>query len=324
MQKTPLKIVVLGTGGTIAGLAINPTDSLVYHAAQVGVADLLANLPACSPYTLVAEQVTQIDSKDMDGAVWLHLAQRCVHWLAQSDVQALVITHGTDTLEETAFFLQALLRPSKPVVLTCAMRPANALDADGPQNLRDALVVAAHSSACGVLAVCAGAVHSARAVEKIHAWRLDAFSSGQAGPLALLEAGVLRPLQPFAQWPVLTDVACAAPAGLPHWPVPAAWPRVEIIWSHAGAHPGALQALLSQGVQGIVVAGTGNGRVHQALLPALRQAQAAGVRVVVATRCAHPQVLLSPGVLHEFADAGGLSPVKARIALLLQLLASHV
>lgn len=323
MQKSSLKMVVLGTGGTIAGLAADPQKSLDYTAAQVSVADLLAEMPANAALTLVAEQVAQVDSKDMTHALWHALALRCAHWLAQTDVQAVLITHGTDTLEETAFFLQTLLKPAKPVVLTCAMRPANAPDADGPQNLRDALVVAAHPSASGVLVVCAGAVHSARDIQKTHAWRLDAFSSGEAGPWALLRAGVLQPLGALNQGQVVA-ASGAALAGLSRWPAPAAWPRVEIVWSHAGAHPGALQALLVQGVQGIVLAGTGNGRVHEALLPTLRQAQAAGVRVLVATRCADPHVLLSVNATPEFADAGGLSPVKARIALLLELLSKHV
>ncbi|MFM9880863.1 MAG: asparaginase [Burkholderiaceae bacterium] len=322
-----MKIVVLGTGGTIAGLAANPADSSQYTAGQLGVAELLSDLPSIGQHQVLAEQVAQIDSKDMTHEIWLLLAKRCAHWLAQDDVQALVITHGTDTLEETAFFLQTLLAPRKAVVLTCAMRPANALDADGPQNLRDALVVAAHPLACGVVAVCAGEVHSARDVQKVHAWRLDAFSSGEAGPLAVVEEGIVRPLQPFAEWPaqlVRASASLSAIADLLHWPPFCAWPRVEIVWSHAAAHPGVVDALLSQDVQGIVVAGTGNGRVHQALLPALRQAKAVGIRVVLATRCANPQVRLPAGASLEFADAGGLPPVKARIALLLQLWAADV
>lgn len=327
MQRTPSKIVVLGTGGTIAGLAADPADSLRYNAAQLGVADLLASLPSKQQHALVTEQVAQIDSKDMDAAVWHRLAQRCAHWLEQSDVRAIVITHGTDTLEETAFFLQTLLLPSKAVVLTCAMRPANAPEPDGPQNLRDALTVAAHPSIRGVVAVCAGMVHSARDVQKVHTWRLDAFSSGEAGPLAVVEADVVRFLRPVDEWPAADAVLSTNPIAsghLPRLPAISAWPRVEIVWSHAAAHCGVLQALLAQGVQGLVVAGTGNGRVHEALLPALRQAQAAGVRVLVATRCTNPQVALSPGASLEFTDAGGLSPVKARIALLLELLAAHV
>lgn len=315
------KIVVLGTGGTIAGLSMNSSsnDNLNYAAAQVGVADLLAGLPNPADCLVHTEQVAQIDSKDMDAAVWHPLAQRCQYWLAQSDVQALLITHGTDTLEETAYFLQHLLQPSKAVVLTCAMRPANALAPDGPQNLRDALAVAAHPQACGVLVVCAGTVHTARDVHKGHTYRLDAFGSGEAGPLGYIEEGQLRQLR---EWPPVQKPLLDAA----QLPAPADWPRVEIATSHAGAQPGLIEALTTQGVQGLVIAGTGNGRVHAALLPALRQAQVAGVRVVVATRCANPHVVLpsAADAAPEFADAGGLSPIKARIALMLDLMAAHV
>lgn len=109
--------MVLGTGGTIAGTAASPTDR-AYVAAQKGVAELLAGLPLPQSFELVSEQVAQIDSKDMDLGVWQALLRRCQHWLAQPEVQGLVITHGTDTLEETAYLLQAVLAPTKPVVLT--------------------------------------------------------------------------------------------------------------------------------------------------------------------------------------------------------------
>ncbi|MES2424869.1 MAG: asparaginase, partial [Pseudomonadota bacterium] len=134
------KIVVLGTGGTIAGLA-KPGDALDYKAAEQGIDQLLADaaLPALAGIDVLSEQVAQIDSKDMALALWQQLAGRTAWWLAQPDVLGVVITHGTDTLEETAFFLSCVLPGAKPVVLTCAMRPANARLADGPQNLADAL-----------------------------------------------------------------------------------------------------------------------------------------------------------------------------------------
>ena len=153
--------MVLGTGGTIAGAAPGPLDNLGYHAACLGVDRLIATLPALHHLTIVAEQVAQIDSKDMGFETLGRLAQRCAHWIGQEDVQGVVITHGTDTLEETALFLQMVLAPGKPIVLTCAMRPATSLAADGPQNLLDALTVAAAEGAHGVVAVCAGVIHGA-------------------------------------------------------------------------------------------------------------------------------------------------------------------
>jgi L-asparaginase len=157
MQAGTEKIVVLGTGGTIAGLAQGAAQGR-YRAAQKPVGDLLAGVAVPAGVTLQLEQVAQIDSKDMDLAVWQSLLRACHKHLAEADVSGLVITHGTDTLEETAWLLQALMAPRKPVVLTCAMRPADAPDADGPRNLADALAVAADPGAQGVLVVCAGRI----------------------------------------------------------------------------------------------------------------------------------------------------------------------
>lgn len=312
------KIVILGTGGTIAGTAAHAGDNLGYTAAQVGIKQLVAALPALahSGFELLSEQVAQIDSKDMDFGIWRALAQRVAHWLAQDEVQGIVITHGTDTLEESAFFLQALLNPAKPVVLTCAMRPATALAPDGPQNMLDAVAVASHAGARGVVAVCAGVIHSAADVQKVHTYRLDAFSSGDAGPLGYVEEGRLRLLR---NWPsVLMEQAQAAIKTIAHDADDQPWPRVEIVMNYAGADGRAVRALVADGVQGLVVAGTGNGTLHHALEAALLKAQAGGVRVVRATRCLEGRVLPKAGDV--LVDSQGLSPIKARVALMLALM----
>jgi len=321
MQVALEKIVVLGTGGTIAGLAGKPSDSSNYLAAQKPVADLLGGLPAPAGCEVSSEQVAQIDSKDMDLAVWQQLLLRCQHWLAQPQVRGLVITHGTDTLEETAYLLQAVLAPAKPVVLTCAMRPANAPDADGPRNLRDALTVAASAGAQGVTVVCAGEIHGALEVQKVHTSRLDAFASGESGPLGRIGPGGL---QLTGEWPARAPAWPAADVtALTQLP---AWPRVEIVLSHALASGAVVEALIDEDltrrlgvapVQGLVVAGTGNGTLHHALQAALRRASALGVRVVRASRCAAGRVI--PTGRDEFPDSQGLSPVKARVALMLAL-----
>jgi L-asparaginase len=303
----------LATGGTLAGKATTPGDNIGYSAAQVGIAEILAAIPALAGTPLVAEQVAQVDSKDMSFDIWRQLALRCAHWLAQDDVAGLVITHGTDTLEETAFFLQSVLAPAKPVVLTCAMRPATALAPDGPQNIIDALAVAAAEGAHGVVAVCAGTIHGARDVAKQHTYRLDAFSSGDAGPIGYVEEGRLRQLR---GWP-LPDAG--APALLGKFTAATRWPRVEIVMNYAGASGAMVQALVAQGVDGLVAAGTGNGTLHHELEAALLDAQSRGVKVLRATRCAQGRVL-SPAEA-RLPDSNGLSPVKARIALMLELLA---
>jgi len=312
MQVTGKKIVVLATGGTIAGTAAAATDNIGYTAAQLGVQELVAAIPALASVPLETEQVAQVDSKDMSFEIWRELALRVGHWLAQDDVGGVVITHGTDTLEETAYFLQAVLAPAKPVVLTCAMRPATALLADGPQNLLDAIAVAGTPGASGVVAVCAGVVHGALDVAKQHTYRLDAFSSGDAGPIGFVEEGRLRLLR---DWPMPDEHAAGA---LKNFVDADRWPRVEIVMNHAGAGAAVVAALMAHGVDGLVVAGTGNGTLHHGLEAALCQAQAQGVKVVRSTRCAQGRVLAKPD--DNLPDSRGLSPVKARIALILELL----
>ena len=135
MQNLSSCLVVLATGGTIASRAADALDNVGYRSAQLGVDDLLRVLPGGVPLAVEGEQVAQLDSKDMDHATWQQLLRRVAHHLARPQVQGLVITHGTDTLEETAWLLQRVLAPRKPVVLTAAMRPATSLQADGPQNL---------------------------------------------------------------------------------------------------------------------------------------------------------------------------------------------
>lgn len=307
------KIVVLGTGGTVSGRAGSSQDNVGYTAGQVGVGELLQGVALPAGVAVECEQVAQIDSKDMDFEVWRKLVGRCAHWLAQPDVQGLVITHGTDTMEETAFFLQAALGPAKPVVLTGAMRPASSNAADGPRNLADALAVAATPGASGVVVAFAGAVHTAQDVAKVHTYRLDAFSSGDAGPLGYVEEGRLRQLRP---WP-------HGQSGLPQDKLArlGRWPRVEIVMSHAGASGTLVRALVAEGVDGIVVAATGNGTVHHQLLEALVDAARAGVVVLRASRCAAGPVLARAD---DALPAVQLSPVKARVALLLQLIDSKV
>lgn len=308
--------MVLGTGGTIAGTAQRPEDLTGYTAGQIGVEALLQSVPGLSSWLgedlCTHEQVAQLNSKDMDAATWQRLAERCAHWLAHPEVGGLLITHGTDTLEETAWFLQQVLAPRKPVVMTCAMRPASAHAPDGPQNLRDALTVLREPQAQGVVVVCAGRVHSAAAVQKVHPYRLDAFDSGEVGPLAWVEQSQVRWARP-------------CPAGVPHPQAaqalrlpPAQWPWVAVLHSHGGADVRQLQALCQAGVQGLVLAGTGNGTLHQAWEAALAQAERLPVRLT--SRCA--QGVVVGGAKRWPLAAPGLNAYKARIDLMLDLMAS--
>ena len=309
MPSPSSKVVLIGTGGTIAGTAKRPQDHTGYKAGALTAEALLAAVPALAGQALESESLAQLDSCDMDHATWVRLARCVQRHLARADVAGVVITHGTDTLEETALFLHLTVRADKPVVLTAAMRPATAPSPDGPQNLVDAVTLARHAGARGVLAVMGGVVHAATEVRKVHGYRVDAFSSGDGGPLALLQDGVVRQLR-------------AWPEGAPPYTAAldvdtSAWPVVDIVTSHAGARAATVDAVVAAGAQGLVFAGTGNGGVHAAMLNAARQAMLLGVRVVRASRCVTGGVVGMPdGALPSAAD---LTPAQARVALMLEL-----
>lgn len=303
-------IVILGTGGTIAGTAKTASDGVGYTAAQLSVEDLLAAVPALAGRHLEAHQVAQLDSKDMDFLTWQRLATAVQAQLARPEVRGIVITHGTDTLEETAYFLHRVLAPAKPVVLTAAMRPATALAPDGPQNLFDAVQVAAAPGAAGVVVALAGRVHDATQVRKTHSYRVDAFESADGALVARVEEGAVRQI---GRWPG------GEALGLARISRPAErWPRVEIVMNHVGAGGAVVDALRASGIDGLVVAGTGNGTLSVTLEAALRAAHVDGVKVWRSTRCDAGPVMDLPGLL---PSAGALSPVKARIELILALLA---
>ena len=312
-EGTSRRIVVLGTGGTIAGTAAVAGDNVGYTAGQVAVAQLLAAVPGLrqrceAGWSIESEQVAQLDSKDMSHAVWRRLAERVQLHLDRADVDGVVVTHGTDTLEETAYLLQRVLAPGKPVVLTAAMRPASSTQPDGPQNLADALTVAGLPGARGVVAVLAGRVWAGAEVRKVHPYRPDAFDAGDAGPLAHVEESRVRRLR---EWPQGTPLGLQVLA-------PEIWPEVQIVVSHAGADGRVVDLLMEAGVQGLVVAATGNGTVHQDLQAALLRAQSAGVAVVRALR-GGAGCIVPTG--HELVpDAGSLTAAQARVEILLRLL----
>ncbi|WAC71878.1 asparaginase [Roseateles sp. SL47] len=308
MQSRIERIVIIGTGGTIAGAAASATDNVGYKAGQLSVDSLVAAVPALRAESLEAEQLAQLDSKDMDVSTWARLARRVQAHLDRPEVRGIVITHGTDTLEETAYLLQRVLSPQKPVVLTAAMRPATALQADGPQNLLDAVAVAKSEGACGVVAVVAGQVLHGLELRKTHTYRLDAFEPGpDSGLLAVVEEGAVRR---FRDWP--QGVALGA-STLPQ--DASDWPWVEVLASHAGAQARALEAWHQAGVQGVVLACTGNGTVHQALNGPVQALRQAGVPVWRTTRCAQGRIVGAPE-----EKGAALTPWAARIELTLELL----
>jgi len=311
MQSPMPLVVILATGGTIAGVAPESTDTTGYRAGALGADALIAAVPALAGHRLESESVAAIDSKDMDVATWRRLAERVAHHVARPEVAGVVITHGTDTLEETAYFLHRVLAPSKPVLLTAAMRPASALSPDGPANLLDAVIVAGTPGVRGVAVVFGGALWAAVGLRKIHTLQTAAFAASDCGPLARLEGGVLRA---FRAWPAGEPLGLARIAAAPE-----AWPRVEIVLNHAGADGRLVDAAVASGAAGIVVAGTGHGSLGERLEAALARARDAGVRVMRASRCAFGPVL--PRGAGDVEAAGELSAVQARVELQLALLA---
>jgi len=311
MQSPMPLVVILATGGTIAGVAAESTDTTGYRAGALGADALIAAVPALAGHRLESESVAAIDSKDMDIATWQRLAERVAHHVARPEVAGVVITHGTDTLEETAYFLHRVLAPSKPVLLTAAMRPASALSPDGPANLLDAVTVAGTPGVRGVGVVFGGALWAAVGLRKIHTLQTAAFAASDCGPLARLEGGVLRA---FRAWPDGEPLGLARIAA-----APAAWPRVEIVLNHAGADGRLVDAAVASGAAGLVVAGTGHGSLGERLEAALARARGAGLRVMRASRCAFGPVL--PRDQADVEAAGELSAVQARVELQLALLA---
>lgn len=308
MPSAEQRVVILGTGGTIAGSAARAQDHTGYTAGALTAADLLASVPALAGQALEAESVAQLDSCDMDHTTWLALAAAVQRHLARADVAGVVVTHGTDTLEETAAFIHYTVRATKPVVFTAAMRPATAPSPDGPQNLVDACTVAREPCAHGVLAVLGGVVHAGLGLRKVHGYRVDAFSSGDAGPVALVEDGRVRRLR---GWPAGGDCAAALMQADADWPV------VDILTSHAGARGALMRAAVAAGAKGVVLAGTGNGSVHRDLVAAAKEAIAQGVRVLRASRCQ------LGGVVGDsqsgLPSAGELTAPQARVKLMLDL-----
>ena len=356
-------LLIIGTGGTIAGVAASAGNTAGYQAGALPIGQILDSVPGLSGLVpegrLATEQVFSIPSEQMSGAHWLQLAGRLRAWLGGDKApDAIVITHGTDTLEETAFFLSLVLPPTRPVLLTGAMRPASALSADGPGNLYDACrfaLAARQAGIGGVFVSFGGRVLRADAVYKQHANRTDAFAQRFGQPVAWLEAD--RPCwqQPlpggmglrgqFAALPMMqatptpasrTQTAISgtqvpagtqqAETGSPSSDAPL--PPVGIVPQHVDADPAMVAWLRSRGCQGLVLAGTGVGTMPVPMRAALAQARREGCLVVRASRVPEGYVGRNTEARPEDGDdaldfiaAGWLDVRKARILLQLCLAA---
>lgn len=308
------RIHILATGGTIAGL---PNQTGGYQAGKLSVEDLIAGLPSLAALArLSVHRVASIGSQDMDDALWLTLARAAQAAADRDDLDGIVITHGTDTMEETAYFLSLVVRTRKPIVLVGAMRPATALSADGPGNLFNAIAVAAHpeSAGRGVLVVADDEIHFAREVAKTNTTQVGTFRSTARGLAGLVHQGRLHLYAPPARQH--THASPFAIAALTHLP------RVDIVYAHAGMDAALIQAAVAAGAQGLVLAGMGHGNIAARTVPALTAAIGAGIAVVRSTRTGGGVVERNVELDDDrlgFIAAEELNPAKARVLLQLGL-----
>lgn len=296
------KIGLIATGGTIAG--VQAPDMQSYTAGIVPIGALLSGL-RFEGAEIYPTQLANIDSCDMDADLWFALVRAVDTALA--DMDGIVITHGTDTLEESAFLLQLLVATRKPIVLTGANRPSNALGADGLRNLHNALCIACSERAHGVLVTMNDAIFAPTDCVKATTLGADCFAAHN-GALGYVQQGAVH---------FLRTQSCE----LPHFAArsPECFARVEILLSYAHNGLGAiLGALKEDGVRGVVIAGSGAGNVHFALKRALAN-RAHGLTIVCASRVA--RAFVAPAMLQapQWIAAGYLSPFAARILLALLL-----
>ena len=311
------RILVLATGGTIAGQA-DPRATGAYKSGQITGEQLVQAVPGLDKLAkLNAEQISSIGSQDMNDKVWFALANRIQQAFDKNEADGVVITHGTDTLEETAFFLDNVVKGDKPVVIVGSMRPATAVSADGPANLYEAIQVAAdpHSRGRGVMAVLNDKIEGARSVTKTNTTSIETFNSPNGGPIGYVDtAGGIRFM---AQASGLKRATYELPAN-------DQLPRVEIVYSHANMDAAPIEDAVSHGAKGIVLAGVGDGNTSKQALDALEQAAKKGVVVVRSTRVRSGFVTRNVEVDDDkngFVVSEDLNPQKARV--LTQLLIAN-
>jgi L-asparaginase type II len=310
-------VTILATGGTIAGSGASTTTTVGYTAATVGVDTLIKAVPELSKVAQVkGEQVFQIASENMSNEHWLTLAKRVNVLLAQPDVDGIVITHGTDTLEETAYFLDLVVKSKKPVVLVGAMRPGTALSADGPINLYNAVLLAASPDAAGkgVLVAMADQIHSARDVSKTNTSTPDSFKTTELGLLGYIQGN--KPYFYRASTRKHTVDAEFDISKLDKLP------QVDIVYGYANVSPVALNALVAAGAKGIIHAGVGDGSLAASVKTALIAARKQGVMIVRSSRVGQGIVARNGEANDDeldFVASDTLNPQKARILLMLAL-----
>ena len=313
-------IVILATGGTIAGSAETQTQA-GYTSGQVGVDVLINAVPQMKELAdVTGEQISNVGSQDMSDAIWLKLATRINELAASPKVDGIVITHGTDTIEETGYFLNLVVNTDKPVVMTAAMRPSTALSADGPLNIFNAVAVAADPDARGrgVLVVANDDIHGARSITKTNATDIHTFMSPERGLIGVSLYGVNSWFRyPYRTHTSESDFSIKGVTSLP---------RVDVIYITADVSTDLIDCAAANGAKGIVTAGVGNGNMTGPALDAVNRAVKKGVVVVRSTRVPSGSVGRNVEVKDDEVGtvvSGELSPAKARVLLKLALLKTN-
>jgi L-asparaginase len=315
-KKLP-NVVILATGGTIAGAGASSTGS-AYTSGQVKIEAMIDAVPNIRDLAnLRGEQIANVGSQDMNVKVWLDLAKRINELLATPGVDGIVITHGTDTQEETAYFLNLVVKSDKPVVLTGSMRPSTALSAEGPLNLYNAVAVAANPNAkgYGVMVVMNDEIHSAHGVKKMMTTPVQTFQSPEEGPIGSVIFGQVEFFhKPLGIHTVNSEFTVDGVTALP---------RVDIFYACADASPDLIDYMVKAGAKGIVIAGVGDGNMNTGTLEAVKNATAKGVQVVRASRVPTGTVLIQGEIddkAYGTVSGDQLNPQKARVLLMLALL----
>lgn len=310
-------VVILATGGTIAGTGATSTTTVGYTAAKVGVDALIAAVPELKKVANVrGEQVMQIASENMNNDAWLKLAKRVNTLLAQSDVDGIVITHGTDTIEETAYFLDLVVKSKKPVVIVGAMRPSTAISADGPINLYNAVLLAGSKEAVGkgVLVTLNDQINAGREVTKTNTSTMDTFKTPELGFL-----GYIQGSKPYFYRQSTRKNTADTPFDIMNLDK---LPQVDIVYGYANMNPIALNAFVAAGAQGIIHAGVGDGSLNNTVVPSLTEARKKGVVIVRSSRVGQGIVARNGEADDDkldFVVSDTLNPQKARILLMLAL-----
>ncbi|MEZ2311581.1 asparaginase [Paraburkholderia sp. RCC_158] len=308
-------IIVIGTGGTIAGQGKAANNTSAYECSVRGIDDILNTIPhACALANLRTEQLLQNGSENFSNKHLLTIGKRVSTLLAQDDVDGAVIAHGTDTIEDTAYFLHLTLKSSKPVVVVGSMRPPSAMSSDAALNLYDAIVVAAHRSSIGLgtLVFANDEIHTARDVVKSNSFKIEAFRSPY-GPLGYVIEGQPRYYRHPSRAHTLATPWSVETLG----PLP----QVDIVYAYGALEAEAVSAIAAR-AQGLIYAGTGNGNVAAHLIEPLRDAVRRGVHVVRASRTGSGIVLRNgaqPDDAYGWLTVEDQVPSKARILLMLAL-----